>query len=317
MQSRPLGKSALSVSPIGSGLWGMGAWTGSNDADSLRALQLSLDLGCTFYDSAWAYGSGRSDTLLGQLVKNNPSKRPIVASKIPPKNMKWPTSPSDTIDDVFPVDHIIEYAERIRTALQVDTLDVLQFHGWEDAWTTSPTFERAVHELKSRRLTRAFGISLNRLQSSNGIRAVQTGLVDCVQVVYNIFDQAAADELFPLCLKHNVGVIARCPLDDGSLGGKLTVNTTFPADDWRARYFTPEKLPEIVRRANAIQAILPPGLSLPEAALRFVLSHPAVSTTIAGMRQESHVKSNIAAANAGPLDRPLLTQLESHRWDRT
>lgn len=316
MKSRSLGNTTLSVSEIGSGLWGMGAWTGSVDADSLRALQLALDLGCTFYDSAWAYGSGRSDTLLGQLVKNNPGKRLIVASKIPPKNLKWPTSPADSIDDVFPVDHVVEYAERIRTAMGIDTLDVLQFHGWEDAWTTSPTFERAVHELKARRLTRAFGISLNRLQSSNGIRAVKVGLVDCVQVVYNIFDQAAADELFPVCIEHNIGVIARCPLDDGSLGGKLTASTTFPADDWRARYFTPEKLPEIVRRAEAIRAALPVGLSLPDAALRFVLSHPAVSTVIAGMRQESHVKSNIAASGQGPFDPALLSQLKSHRWDR-
>lgn len=317
MNTRPLGKTTLSVSEIGSGLWGMGAWTGSNDADSLRALQLALDLGCTFYDSAWAYGSGRSDTLLGQLVRKNPAVRPIVASKIPPKNLKWPTSPGDTIDDVFPIDHVVEYAERIRTAMQVDTLDVLQFHGWEDAWTTSATFERAVHELKSRRLTRAFGISLNRLQSSNGIRAVKTGMVDCVQVVYNIFDQAAADELLPVCIERKVGVIARCPLDDGGLGGKLTTSTTFPADDWRARYFTPEKLPEIVRRAEAIRATLPAGLSLPDAALRFVLSHPAVSTVIVGMRQESHVRSNIAASDRGPLDKGLLAQLKAHRWDRT
>lgn len=304
------------VSEVGAGLWGMGAWTGSTDAGSRRSLRHALDRGCTFFDSAWSYGSGRSDALLGELVSNNPTRRPILAGKIPPKNLKWPASASDAVDDVFPVDHVIEFAERTRDAMRVESVDLIQYHGWDDSWAASPTFERAVHELKKRGLARAFGLSLNRLQPSNGLRAIRTGLVDCVQVVYNIFDRAAEDELFPLCAERGIGVIARVPLDEGSLGGGLTLDTRFPADDWRARYFGPENLRETVRRVEAVRVLLPSGLSLPQAALRFVLSHPAVSTVIVGMRRTSHVDENLAASDQGPLDPELLARLRMQRWDR-
>ncbi len=316
MKTRRLGRSDIPVSEIGAGLWGMGSWTGSNDDESRQSLQISCDLGCTFFDSAWAYGKGRSDALLGGLVANNKNKRLVVAGKIPPKNMKWPTSPSDRIDDVYPVDHVVEYAERTRDAMGVDSVDLIQYHGWDDGWVTGPIFERAVSELKRRRLMRAFGLSLNRWEPWNGLRAIQTGMVDCVQVIYNIFDQAPEDELFPLCEEKGVGVIARVPLDEGSLGGNLTVSTTFPAEDWRAGYFSPENLRETVRRVEAIRGLLPPGLTLPQAALRFVLSNPIVSTVIVGMRSEAHVRENIATSDQGPLDRSLLNELRRHRWDR-
>ncbi len=316
MKIRTLGRTGISVSDVGAGLWGMGGWTGSDDAQSRRSLQLARDLGCTFFDSAWAYGKGHSDALLGELLANNKGKGLVVAGKIPPKNMKWPSSPTDSIDDVFPVDHVIDYAERARDAMGVEAVDVMQYHVWDDSWTDSPTFERAVSELKRRGLMRAFGLSLNRWEPWNGLRAIQTGLVDCVQVIYNIFDQAPEDQLFPLCKEKNVGVIARVPLDEGSLGGKLTRSTTFPADDWRASYFGPENLRETVRRVEAIRAVLPPGLSLPQAALRFVLSNPIVSTVIVGMRAESHVHENIATSDQGPLDPGLLKLFKRHRWDR-
>lgn len=316
MKTRRLGKTGIPVSEIGTGLWGMGSWTGSNDDESRRSLQIACDLGCTFYDSAWAYGAGRSDALLGGLIANNRNKRLVTASKIPPKNMKWPASASDCIDDVYPVEHVIEYAERIRDTMGVTSIDLIQYHVWDDGWVHSPTFERAISELRRRNLMQAFGLSLNRWEPWNGLRAIRTGLVDCVQVIYNIFDQAPEDELFPLCAEMDIGVIARVPLDEGSLGGNLTLSTKFPTDDWRARYFGPENLPETVRRVDAIRRVLPPTLSLPQAALRFILSNPTVSTVIAGMRSEAHVRENIATSNQGPLDRDFLNELRSHRWDR-
>lgn len=314
--TRLLGGTGFGVSEIGAGLWGIGSWSGATETQSRQALQHACDLGCTFFDSAWSYGGGRADAILGDLVAGNRSRRIIVAGKVPPKNMKWPATGADSIEDVFPVDHVVEYAERIRAALQVDTIDVLQYHGWDDAWTAHPSFERAVGELKRRGLARTFGLSLNRLQPTNGIAALCTGLVDCVQVVYNIFDQAAADELFPMCLERKIGVIARVPLDEGSLGGTLTPQTRFPAEDWRARYFTEEHLKETLRRVDAVRQELPADLALPEAALRFVLSHPAVSTVIVGMRRESHVTNNLAVSRRGPLGEDLLLRLKDHRWDR-
>lgn len=316
MRTRRLGRSGILVSEIGAGLWGAGAWSGSTDAECRQSLQLACDLGCTFFDSAWSYGAGRADSMVGGLVADNPGRRLVVAGKVPPKNMKWPASGMDRIEDVYPVDHVIDHAERTRDAMGVDRVDLIQFHGWDDAWAGSPTFEQAVDALKSRGLARAVGLSLNRLQPANGLRAVETGLVDCVQVVYNVLDQAAEDELIPACIEKDIGVIARVPLDEGSLGGCLTTATRFPPDDWRSRYFGPENLAETVRRVEAVRGALPQGVSLPQAALRFVLSNPGVSTVIVGMRRGSHVRENLAASVQGPLDQESLARLRLHRWDR-
>ncbi|MCX5688841.1 MAG: aldo/keto reductase [Planctomycetota bacterium] len=317
MHIRPLGRTSLHISEIGTGLWGMGSWSGATEAECKCALQLASDLGCTFFDSAWSYGAGRADAMLGDLVAANRGRTIFVAGKIPPKNMKWPVSGKDPLEEVFPVDHVIEHAERAREAMRVDTIDVLQYHGWDDAWVSNPVFEQAVHELKKRKLIRAFGLSLNRLQPNNGLAAIRTGLVDCVQVVYNIFDQAAHDQLFPLCIERGIGVIARVPLDEGSLGGKLTLESRFPPDDYRSRYFTESNLRETLRRVEPITGTLPPDLPLPQAALAFVLSHPAVSTVIVGMRRESHIRTNLAASARSPLHQDLLAKLRAHRWDRT
>jgi aryl-alcohol dehydrogenase-like predicted oxidoreductase len=210
----------------------------------------------------------------------------------------------------------MKYAKNIREKLRVDSIDVLQFHVWDDSWTDQPEFRETVEELKSSKLIRWFGLSLNRWEPANGIAAIRTGLVDAVQVIYNIFDQAPEDELLPVCRELNIGVIARVPLDEGSLGGKMTLETRFPADDWRASYFGPENLQPTIERVEALKTIVPPGMTLPEMSLRFILSNPDVSTTIIGMRNLNHVKENFAASDAGPLDKALLTELKKHRWDR-
>jgi aryl-alcohol dehydrogenase-like predicted oxidoreductase len=316
MQYRKLGRTGFEISEIAHGLWGMSGWTGSNDQESLAAMQLAVDLGCNFFDTAWAYGEGKSDSLLGEIMARNSKKRIYAASKIPPANDKWPALPSYKYRDVFSADHVFKYADLIRKNLRVDTIDLLQFHVWDDSWTDEPEFHSTVEKLKDGGWIRNFGLSLNRWEPANGIKALRTGLVDSVQVIYNIFDQAPEDELFPACQELNVGVIARVPFDEGSLGGRLTLETRFPKDDWRSGYFGPENLGKTVERVENLKKILPPGMTLPEMALRFILSHPAVSTTIAGMRKPEHVRQNIAASDAGPLDKALLTELRKHRWDR-
>ena len=316
MRYRPLGNTGFSVSDVACGLWGMSGWSGSDDAESLHTLQLAVDLGCNFFDTAWAYGEGKSDTFLGKILAANPGKRIYAASKIPPKNRKWPSRPTCDYNDVFPADHVFAHADLIRRALGVDTIDVLQFHVWEDAWTDRPEFRSAVEKLKRDRIIHAFGLSLNRWQPANGLRAIRTGLVDVVQVIYNVFDQNPEDELFPVCHERNIGVIARVPLDEGSLGGKMTRDTKFPEGDWRARYFNPKNLTETLDRVDRLRADLPAGLSLPDAALRFILAHPTVSTTIVGMRKPDHVRANLALSDAPPLDPQLLAKLRKHRWER-
>jgi aryl-alcohol dehydrogenase-like predicted oxidoreductase len=317
MKYRKLGRTGFDICDISYGLWGMSGWTGSSDHESLASLQLSIDLGCNFFDTAWAYGEGKSDGLLGEIMQRNRGKRLYAASKIPPANDRWPAVPEYKYDDVFSPKHVFEYADKIRKQLRVDTIDLLQFHVWDDSWTNEPDFRATVEKLKRDGIIHFFGLSINRWEPNNAIKALRTGLVDVVQVIYNIFDQSPEDELFPVCQELNIGVIARVPFDEGSLGGKMTLETRFPEGDWRGGYFGPENLPPTIERVEKLKRILPQGISLPEMALRFILSHPAVSTTIAGMRKAEHVRQNIATSDAGPLDKNLLTELKKHRWDRT
>lgn len=317
MRYRKLGRTDFSVSEIAHGLWGMGSWTDSDDAQSAAALQLATDLGCNLFDSAWAYGEGRSDRLLGKHLASNGDKKLVAASKVPPLNRKWPARSAYKYSEVFPKNHVLATVDLIREALQQQSIDLLQFHVWDDSWAHEAEFRETIEYLKSSERIRAFGVSLNRWEPANGIAAIRTGLVDSVQVIYNIFDQAPEDELFPACKESDVGVIARVPLDEGSLGGKLTPHTTFPVNDWRSNYFHPDNLKATLARIDRLKQILPGGMTLPQMALRFILSNPIVTTTIIGMRKPEHVRDNIAASDAGPLDPALLRELKQHRWDRT
>jgi aryl-alcohol dehydrogenase-like predicted oxidoreductase len=316
MRYRRLGRTGLHISEIGHGLWGMSGWTGSDDQLSTQALQTAADLGCSFFDSAWAYGQGKSDSLLGELLLRNPQKRLFAASKVPPMNLKWPASAADKFEDVFPEAHVLKHVHLIRTALGGRVIDLLQFHVWDDSWAENKQWLQTVEKLKKEGHIRYFGLSLNRWEPSNGIKAIRTGCVDTVQVIYNVFDQAPEDELFPVCAELDVGIIARVPLDEGSLAGNLTPDTRFPANDWRSRYFGPENLPPTLQRVSALKAIVPSGMTLAEMALRFILANKLVSTTIVGMRSLNHVRSNIELSDGAGLDPDLLQELRKHRWDR-
>ena len=316
MSDRTFGRLGWPVSEVGFGTFGMGWWSGSDDEVSRRCLQLALDLGCTFVDTAWEYGEGRSERLVGQVLAANPGRRVYVASKIPPKIMVWPSHRGDAIDASFPPDHIREYVEKSLQNLGLASIDLIQFHVWEDAWADDEHWQRTMDDLKREGLVRGVGVSLNRWEPWNSLRTIRTGLVDSVQVVYNIFDQAPEDELFPLCRELGVAVIARVPLDEGGLTGTLTPVSRWPADDWRTTYFTPHNLTETLSRVEALRSILPPGMTLPELALRFVLSNLDVSVVIPGMRRPDRVRANLTTSAAAPLDPVLRSILREHRWDR-
>ena len=316
MKYRTFGRTGWRVSDIGYGMWGMGSWSGSNDDESLAALQHAVDLGCNFFDTAFAYGSGRSEGLLGQLVRNNPDKKLYTATKVPPKNMQWPAQPEYRLEDCYPPEHIQEFVQKSLKNSGLECFDLVQLHTWNDDWTDENGWSDKFADLKSQGLLNAVGISINRWEPWNGVQAVRSGKVDAVQVIYNIFDQNPEDELFPVCEEMNVAVIARVPFDEGTLTGTLTKDTTFPEDDWRSHYFAPENLIPSVERADALKHLVPEGATLPETALRFILSHPAVSTIIPGMRKEKHVESNINASDRGPLTNHLVSELRKHRWVR-
>ena len=317
MRYRTFGRTGWQVSEIGYGLWGMGGWSGSDDEESLRALDRALALGCTFFDTAWAYGQGKSESLLGEALRAHSGARALVATKIPPKNMRWPGKAEYSAADTYPPDHIRAYTEQSLVNLGMQTIDLQQLHVWSDAWADDDGWKRAVDDLKREKLVRAFGISVNRWEPTNVMRALATGLVDSVQVVYNVFDQAPADELFPYCAAHGIAVIARVPFDEGSLTGTLTRTSHWPEGDWRNVYFNPAHLAATLDRVERVLPLVPDGMQLPELALRFILAHPAVSTTIPGMRRPKHVERNLAASDVEPLPPRLLDALGTHRWDRT
>ena len=317
MQYRRFGRLGWQVSEIGYGMWGMGGWTGSEDEQSLKALERSVALGCNFFDTAYAYGAGRSERLLGQILSQPRDQRIYVATKIPPKNNQWPARAHYPLRDVFPPDHIRAYTEKSLENLGVERIDLQQLHVWSDAWAAEEDWQRAVDELKSEGLIEGFGISVNRWEPSNVIAALRTGLVDSVQVVYNIFDQAPEDELFPACRQLDVAVIARVPFDEGSLAGTLTLDSRWPHGDWRNIYFSPDNLRTTLEKVELVQQELPEAMDLPELALRFILHHPGVSTTIPGMRKPRHVEANLSASDEQPLSAEVIQRLRKHRWDRT
>jgi aryl-alcohol dehydrogenase-like predicted oxidoreductase len=317
MKYRRLGRTGFAVSDIAHGLWGMSGWSGSDDTESLEALQLSVDLGCNFFDTAWAYGDGRSDELLGKILARNKSKRLYAASKIPPKNLKWPAKPEYKYSEVFPADHVFEYARKIREKLGTESIDLLQFHVWDDSWAGEPEFRETVEKLKHDGLIQFFGLSINRWEPENGLAAMRAGVVDAVQVIYNIFDQAPRDHLLPLCEKLDIGVIARVPFDEGTLTGTLTKESTWPAEDWRSTYFVPENLNASVDHAEALRPLIPAGMTMAELALRWILADSGVSTIIPGMRKKRNVEANTAVSDGKALDLDLLQKLKGHRWDRT
>jgi aryl-alcohol dehydrogenase-like predicted oxidoreductase len=317
MEYREFGRTGWRVGEIGYGMWGLAGWTGSDDAESEAALDRSVELGCNFFDTAWGYGAGKSEQVLGRLLTRHPEKRLYAGTKIPPRNLKWPSRRGFALDDCFPPEHIREYTEKSLANLGVSTIDLQQFHVWEDAWACDERWQRAILDLKRQGLVRHFGVSVNRWEPANVLETLKTGLIDAIQVIYNLFDQAPEDELFPLCRERGIAVIARVPFDEGTLTGTLTKDTRWPEGDWRNSYFVPENLSASVDRAEALRPLVPPAMTMPELALRFILEEPTVSTIIPGMRKVKHVESNIAVSDGKRLDSRLVRLLRQHRWDRT
>lgn len=318
MNQRRLGRTGLQVSEIGYGAWGIGKsmWLGAEDDESLAALNRAVDLGVNFIDTALAYGEGHSEQLVGQVVRER-DEQIAVATKIPPKNMRWPAPSGIDPDEAFPADYVRQCTERSLRNLGLDAIDVQQFHVWSDDWVGRGSWLDGIEALKSEGKIRAFGVSINDHQPANAIKLIESGAVDTVQVIYNVFDQAPEDELLPACEQHDVGVIARVPFDEGSLTGRIGPDTEFPEGDFRNRYFRDDRKQQVADRVQAILDDL--GIDreqLPEVALRYVLSHPAVSTVIPGMRTVRNVERNAATGDGRGLPAGQAEALKPHRWIR-
>ncbi len=319
MHYRKLGTTEAEVSELGFGAWGIGGgtqWQGGRDDESMRALKRSFELGVNLVDTALAYGDGHSEQLVGQAVRES-FRKVFVATKIPPKNRIWPASPSTPISEVFPYDYIVQSTEQSLRNLRVEQIYLQQFHVWTDAWVNTEEWRRAIEDLRRSGKVRYFGISISEHEPDSALEAVKTGAITAVQVIYNIFDQAAAANLLPLCQQNRVGVLARVPLDEGGLTGTITEDTKFEPGDFRESYFRDDRKRQVVEHVEALKRDLAevPG-TLAQIAIRFCLSHCAVTTVIPGMRRIETVESNCRAAAAGMLDDKTLAILKRHAWNR-
>jgi aryl-alcohol dehydrogenase-like predicted oxidoreductase len=319
MKLRQLGRTKFEVSEIGYGAWGIGGtmWIGASDKASLAALTRAIELGVNFIDTALVYGNGHSEELVGR-VAGDASHKVYVATKVPPKNRLWPAPAGVGIEEAFPCDYIVRSAEESLKNLRLDVIDLLQLHVWNAEWTGRDEWRRGFEDLKKQGKVRAFGISINSHEPDSALGIIETGLIDTVQVIYNIFDRSAERNLFPACIKHNIGVLARVPLDEGSLAGRIAEDTVFPEGDFRNHYFRGDRKKQVVERVAAIvrDLDLEDASHLAEVAIRFCLSHPAVSTVIPGMRSIGSVEGNAMASGQGPLPASALEVLRRHNWDR-
>lgn len=306
------------MSEIGFGAWGIGGrqWLGGDDGESLRALRRALELGVNFLDTALAYNEGHSERLIAEAVRDAPG-RVWVATKVPPKNRVWPAQPGVGIHEVFPYGYIIESTETSLRNLRTETIDLQQLHVWNPEWIDDEDWRRAADDLKAAGKIRHFGISINDHQPDSALEVIATGLIDTVQVIYNIFDQTPENNLFPACLKQDVGVLARVPLDEGALTGAIREDTEFAPGDFRASYFRADRKRQVAERVAALQKDLTDVAgTLADVALRFCLSHPAVSTVIPGMRKVANVEANARVSAEGPLPEDVLARLRKHAWTK-
>lgn len=319
MKYRKFGGTGLEVSALGFGAWGIGGndWVGASDTESLRSIQTAMEQGVNFFDTALGYGNGHSEELIGQGISGN-RHRWIVATKIPPKNYCWPAMPDVPMSEVFPKDWIIECTEKSLKNLKTDYIDIQQFHVWTNGWVEEEEWKQTVLQLKRDGKIRFFGASIHFPYSdyNNALPGLDSGCLDSVQVVHNIYQQEAEKNVFPKAKQTSKGIIVRCPLDEGSLSGKITPDSVFPEGSFLENYFKGNKKIEAFEKANALNWIIEEGYAsnLSEAAIRYCLSFSEVSSAIVGMRNSKHTEANCVAVDKGPLPAEALKRLKAHAW---
>lgn len=317
MHYRDLGKTGLQVSGIGYGAWGIGAsmWVGADENESVRALHRAIELGVNFIDTARGYGE--SERIVGKVLRGHRGESIAAATKVPPRNGVWPAPSGIDVAETFPGEHIRASLEESLRQSGLDAFDVLQFHVWSDEWVGRGDWLETVSDLKQEGLIRFFGVSINDVQPENALKLIETGEVDTVQVIHNVWHQQPEEHLYPACLEHKVGVIVRVALDEGGLTGKVTADTSFPDGDFRNAYFGGNRRAQVEEHVLSLVRDL--GIStdeLADVALRYVLESEAVSTVIAGMRTVRNVERNVATSDGQRLPPEQLAILKRHRWER-
>jgi len=318
MEMKNFNNSECKISLLGFGCWGIGKseWVGADDKESKHIIQKAITEGINFFDTALVYGEGHSEKIVGEAIRES-GREVFIATKIPSKKREWPCADSSTLEDSFPTNYIIRSTEKSLKNLNRDYIDLQQFHVWNDKWAKMDEWKEAVYKLKKDGKIRFFGISINDHQSENGLEAAKTGLIDSFQVIFNLFEQNPVHKLFPHCERHKISIIARVPFDEGALTGNVDPSTNFPAGDWRNDYFQGKRKMDVKLRVDEIwKDVKGYTSSMSEAALRFIISFPAVTTVIPGMRKEKNLNANLKSISKGPLPAHLLEELKVHHWNK-
>jgi aryl-alcohol dehydrogenase-like predicted oxidoreductase len=319
MKYRKFGKHDWNVSEIGFGAWAIGGdmWGPQDDNESIKALHKAIDLGVNFIDTAQGYGKGHSEEIIGKVLKER-SEELFIATKVPPKpGSTWPPKENQNINESFPAEYIIENCEKSLKRLQRDYLDVYQFHTWAPGFNIQDEWYEAMSKLKKEGKIKAIGVSVHDTTPDSVIGSIIKGRVDAVQVIYNIFEQYPEYNLFPVCEAFGTAIIVRVPFDESALTGKLNLDTTFPEGDVRKHYFRGNNLKSVVAKVEEVREfkdILHPEISLAEYALKFCLSHSAVSTVIPGIRNTNQAELNTKASNGFNLEKNELNSLKKFYW---
>lgn len=315
MEYREFGVTGIKVSEIGCGGWGIGGgWGPTDDDEAIRSLKRAIDLGVNFFDTALGYGNGHSEEILGKALREVRDKA-LIATKIPPKTGRWPVLPQEPISATFPADWIVECTEKSLRNLNTDYIDVQQLHAWTDPYNQQLEWYEALMRLRKQGKIRFFGVSANDWDPYGTVNLVKSGRVNSIQVIYNIFEQRPGEKLFPAALEHKVGIIVRVPFEEGLLTGRLGPDYVFSGGDWRAEWLTPKRLKEVAQRVERLKEFLTPDRdTLASLALKFCLSHPAVSTVIPGMRRIRHVEENCAVSDGKLLSTEELKEISKHSF---
>lgn len=317
MKYRKFGNTGLEISEIGFGAWAIGgSWGEQKESDSLEALETSLERGVNFIDTAAGYGDGKSERIIGTFLKSR-TEKVYVCTKSPPAPGKWPPAPYCRIEERYPEKHLRENVEERLTNLQAESLDVLLLHTWTRAWNDRPVALEILQKMKAEGLIRQVGISTPEHDQNCVIQLMRDGMVDVLQVIYNIFEQEPAAQLFPVAQETGTGIIVRVAFDEGVLTGKYRGDETFARNDFRRYYYAGDRLERGVKRTEKIrEEFKESGYSMPELALKFAMSHEAVSTVIPGIRNRDQAIQNTAVSGLPDLGEDMLVRLREHAWNR-
>ena len=304
MEYRNLGETGIRVSEISLGTWALGGeWGAVGEEDAYAALNRAVDLGVNFLDTADVYGDGRSEKLIGRLLKERPQDEILVATKAG-RRLDPHTA------EGYNHENLSAFVERSLGNLGVEALDLLQLHcPPTEAYRQDSTFE-ALDRLQEAGKVRHYGVSVEKVEEAR--MALSYPNVETVQIIFNIFRQKPAEEFFPLAEERNIGILARVPLASGLLSGKMTADRAFSEDDHRnfnregqafdrGETFAGVNFETGLRAAEELKELVPEGHTLAQFALRWILMHPAVSCAIPGGKNPAQVGDNVAAAEMPPL----------------